>query len=439
MSSQKFSYYTLQSIPQLVFWIDLAGRVHFLNRALEERLDYAGDDTDDLTVDRLFPELGADRYRGLYERLRDGGEELLTLALRPRKGRRFSATFTVRYRNLPEGPFLFGVGQETPPPPNVPLVTEAPKAFVGKSPELTRVLAQARAAAASGLTVLIQGETGTGKELLAELIHQHSPRASAPLTVVNCATLSGQTLASELFGHVVGAYTGAAGARRGLLRGADGATLFLDEIGELPSDAQAMLLRAIEYGTVKPLGGDDEDTVRVDVRLIAATNRDLRAMVTAGTFREDLLNRIERLALRLPPLRDRREDIPALVRHFLDQLNARLGRALTLPARVELERFAAYSFPGNIRELAALVERGYVLLSPGAELALPVVSPAGTAPAPAGFVSFQEAQRQYLIRALRHCRGRVSGPRGAAVLLDMNPHTLSSKLQSLGIDPRELH
>jgi two-component system NtrC family response regulator len=221
---------------------------------------------------------------------------------------------------------------------------------------MAELLDTAKRAANSEATVLIAGESGTGKEVLARLIHQHSPRAQGPMVAVNCAAIPENLLESELFGHVKGAFTGAVSNRKGRFQAAAGGTLFLDEIGELRLDLQAKLLRAIQERVVAPVGADQPEAV--DVRLIAASNRDLYAAIGQGTFREDLYYRLGVILLHLPPLRERREDIPGLVAHFLLKLGAPAGVRFSAGA---LARLKAHPWPGNIRELQNIVERAVIL------------------------------------------------------------------------------
>ncbi|NMB76144.1 MAG: sigma-54-dependent Fis family transcriptional regulator [Myxococcales bacterium] len=235
--------------------------------------------------------------------------------------------------------------------------------MLGASPALSEVKRQIQAAAPARTTVLIEGETGTGKELCARAIHEISPRRSAAFAAVNCASLARGVLESELFGHVKGAFTGAHREREGLFAVADGGTLFLDEVGEMPLDLQPKLLRAIEEGEVWPVGANRPR--RVDVRLVAATNRDLEAEVRAGRFRRDLWYRLNVFLLRLPPLRERREDIPALARHFLEEAATEQGRPHPGLSEPAAEALRAWGWPGNVRELKNEMERASLMAPPG--------------------------------------------------------------------------
>ncbi len=303
------------------------------------------------------------------------------------------------------------------------------------SPAMLGVLEQLRQVAPTTATVLITGETGTGKEKVAQTLHHLSPRRDRPFIKVNCSTLPANLIESELFGHVKGAFSGAAAARKGRFELADGGTLFLDEIGDLPLDLQPKLLRAIQEREIDPLGS--EKPRKVDVRLVAATHVDLAAAVAEGRFRQDLYYRLNVFPVHLPPLRERPEDIRALAEGFLERF-ARQNRRppLELP-EAALEQLAAYPWPGNVRELQNVLERA-AILSTGRELRLPP----GALPARGGGSAgrpptWDSQERAYLERLLRHTKGKVSGADGAAALADLAPSTLLSRLEKLGLRPRD--
>jgi formate hydrogenlyase transcriptional activator len=317
--------------------------------------------------------------------------------------------------------------------------------IVGASPALRAVLGNVEKVAAGETTVLVLGETGTGKELIARAIHRRSSRANGPLVCVNCAALSPGLIASELFGHERGAFTGATQRRLGRFELAAGGTLFLDEIGDLPLDLQVSLLRVLQDQQFERVGGSQ--TLRSDVRVIAATHRDLRAGVAAGTFREDLYYRLSVFPIVLPPLRARLEDIPALVEHFGRLHAARRGLRYVGIEPASLEAILAYDWPGNVRELGNVVERA-MILSAGGPLRLDdgMLEPL-SAPRPAGAWIAPEAaahgnlreglraqERQLIEDALEACQGRVSGSRGAAHRLGIPPATLDNKIRLYQID-----
>jgi Nif-specific regulatory protein len=323
------------------------------------------------------------------------------------------------------------------------------RGIVGASPALRRVLDEAAQAAPTRATVTILGETGTGKELVARAIHRASDRAGGPFIAVNCAAIPATLLESELFGHERGAFTGAVAARRGKFELAHGGTLFLDEIAELEPALQAKILRVLEHGEVQPLGS--ERSRHVDVRVVAATNRDLRAQVEAGQFRDDLYWRINVITLELPPLRERREDLPLLVRHFLERLGAELGRG---PLGLHPEAEAAlvgYDYPGNVRELENVLRRA-ATLAPGPEIGLKDLPPhvatraavaAGSTPATNAALKSAKAaaaaaaadvvEQRFLTEALRAARGNVSE---AARRAGMNRTWLHQLLAKHRLDPK---
>lgn len=310
--------------------------------------------------------------------------------------------------------------------------------ILGRSPALDRALRQVELVAATDANVLILGESGSGKELVARAIHQRSPRARRPLVKVNCGSIPRELFESEFFGHTRGAFTGAIKDRVGRFQLADGGTLFLDEVGEIPLELQAKLLRVLQEGEFERVGEDV--TRRVSVRVIAATNRDLRKEVAEGRFRLDLFYRLGVFPMEVPPLRERREDIPLLAAHFVRQACARFHVAEPRLPQRELDRARAYAWPGNVRELQNVVERA-VILARGGTMVLDladsgVVEDAPVA-APSGAVIPESQWRAMEVAniraALEAARGRVSGAGGAAELLGIHPATLASRLRALGL------
>ncbi len=310
--------------------------------------------------------------------------------------------------------------------------------IVGESAALRRVLKQVETVAPTGSTVLVRGETGTGKELIARALHDLSPRRERTFVKLNCAAIPTGLLESELFGHEKGAFTGAISQKIGRFELAHKGTLFLDEVGDIPPELQPKLLRVLQEQEFERLGSTK--TICVDVRLVAATNRDLAAMVAEGRFRSDLYYRLNVFPLVLPPLRERRDDIPPLVRHFTQRFARRMGRRIqTIPSAV-MEALVHYPWPGNIRELQNIIERA-VILSPGSSLQIPLgdLPPAATqAPvSTAAAVTLADAEREHILGVLRETNWVVGGPQGAAASLGMKRSTLLWKMKKLGISRPE--
>ena len=279
-------------------------------------------------------------------------------------------------------------------------------------------------------TVLITGETGTGKELVARAIHGASLRKDRPLIRVNCAALSPTLIESELFGHEKGAFTGAEARKLGRLELANGGTLFLDEIGEFPVDLQSKLLRVLQDGEFERVGGSK--TIKVDARIIAATNRDLKQDVDKGRFREDLWYRLNVFPITTPPLRDRRDDIPVLTDHFVRRFARTLGKPITAISPDTLTKLCQYSWPGNIRELANVIERA-VINSRGSVLRLSEDFSPEMETITASIKTLEENERDHIIQVLEDLRWRVEGDNGAARVLGINPSTLRTRMGKLGI------
>ena len=334
------------------------------------------------------------------------------------------------------------------------------KEMVGNSPGLVEVLRKVEQVAPTDTTVLICGETGTGKELIARAIHDRSTRKEQPLVKVNCGAISAGLVESELFGHVKGAFTGAIQRRLGRFELADGGTIFLDEVGELSLETQVRLLRVLQEQEFEPLGSSR--SVRVDVRVIAATNRELSEAVKAGRFRPDLFYRLNVFPLEVPPLRDRQPDIPKLAMFFLERFSKKCGKRIDTVSQATMDLLTGYGWPGNIRELQNIIERA-VVLTHGSVLALnanllpaevPEVSvnpPGGRGdhavanagasknghtawPAPPSPTSIEEVERDHILMVLHRTRGLIEGPNGAARILELNPSTLRGRMRKLGIN-----
>jgi len=307
--------------------------------------------------------------------------------------------------------------------------------MIGESQALQRVREQIARVAPTDSTVLIQGETGTGKELVARAIHEHSARRERPLVKINCAALPRELVESELFGHEKGAFTGATQQRRGRFELADGGSVFLDEVGELPLEAQAKLLRVLQEREFERVGGSR--SLHTDVRVIAATNRELQAQVAGGGFRSDLYYRLNVFPIALAPLRERRDDIPRLVRHFVAKAARKLGRPMDAISPTFIEQAAAYGWPGNIRELENLVERALIMSGSEGFDALELFAspgvPADTSVAPAAHATLEEIERAHIRRVLDCARWKIEGDSGAAGMLGLNASTLRGRMRKLGI------
>ena len=299
--------------------------------------------------------------------------------------------------------------------------------IVGASPVLKSVISQAEQVAPLDSIVLIQGETGSGKELIANLIHRESSRAHRKMVRVNCAALPATLIEAELFGREKGAYTGALSKQVGRFELADGSTLFLDEIGELPLELQAKLLRVLQDGEFERLGS--ARTLKVDVRLIAATNRDLSTMVAEGNFREDFYYRLNVFPIRVPPLRERREDIPALVWSFVREYGENMGKSIDRISKSTMQRLQAYDWPGNVRELRNVIERS-MILSRGDTL---TVSPGEVESQQPSTQTLFEVDRRHILSVLEQTGWRIRGDDGAAQVLGLNPSTLESRMKKLDI------
>lgn len=308
--------------------------------------------------------------------------------------------------------------------------------IIGQSAEVEQTLQLISRVAPTTSTVLILGETGTGKELVARAIHYNSPRKGKPMVKVNCATLPANLIESELFGHERGSFTGATDRRTGKFEQAHLSTLFLDEIGELPLELQVKLLRVLQEKEIERIGG--RGTIHVDVRIVAATNRDLEKEVYEGRFRSDLYYRLNIFPISLPSLRNRRDDIPLLASHFIKKISSKIGTKITTVSKYVLEQIMNYDWPGNIRELEHAIERSILLSDDHVlrQIYLPCrrenVAFEESTKKP-GVKTIEENERDHILSVLRQCNGQIGGYGGAAKFLGVPPSTLASKLKRLGI------
>jgi len=329
------------------------------------------------------------------------------------------------------------VKKEEPPLTRANTDAKAPgfEGIIGNSHLLLNVFDQITQVAPFDTAVLILGESGTGKERIADCIHNLSPRKGKALVKVNCATLPATLIESELFGHEKGSFTGAIDKRTGKFEQANGGTIFLDEIGEMPVDLQVKLLRVLQEKEIEPIGS--RSTIKINVRVITATNRNLEKEVAEGRFRLDLYYRLNVFPIELPPLRERTEDIPSLANHFINYYNHKAGKKITGLSDKVLKNMTTYSWPGNIRELENLIERS-VLLAKGTvieEIALPAIQKKGSTIDTQNFhmKTIHENERDYIISILKKCNGKIWGAGGAAEVLNIPPTTLKSKMKKLGI------
>ena len=330
--------------------------------------------------------------------------------------------------------FPEAIGLEDQLFPEPGMSTYSFEGIISQSPAIQKVLEQVRIVAPTASTVLLHGETGTGKELIANAIHNLSSRRGHPFVRVNCAAIPSGLLESELFGHEKGAFTGALMQKKGRFELADGGSLFLDEIGDISLELQPKLLRAVQEQEFERLGS--AKTIKVNVRIIAATHRDLGAMIREQTFREDLFYRLNVFPIEIPPLRERREDIPLLVNYFVSKLSERMARKIRSISQQAMQVLSSHAWRGNVRELANFIERA-VILTRGDELELPIGELQRSCRDglfPTGRPSlFREAESSVIIDALRAASGRIAGKGGAAERLGLKRTTLQNKIRRLGI------
>ncbi len=457
--------FTLDHAGEMVFWVEPCGKIIYCNKAFCELTGYSPQEARELDARRLYPEADPEKRReAIWERLRREQTLELESGLRTKSGEIIPIYSNIKYIKYGEQELLCVLTRDLRnkqardrelkealqkleelssrlKDENLLLQDEITvqhnfNNIISRSKKYQKVLRQVAQVADSPTTVLILGETGTGKELLARAIHSLSPLAERPLVKLNCATLPPNLIESELFGHEKGAFTGAHKQKKGRFELADGGTLFLDEVGELPLEVQPKLLRLLQEGEFERVGGNQ--TLRAKVRLIAATNRDLQKMIAEGRFREDLFYRLNVFPVTNLPLRERKEDIEVLIHHFAQKYGERIGKKIEKVNQADIRLLEGYDFPGNVRELENIVERAVILTSGDTlnlRASLSFQQRSDTCPGMNGaFISFEEMQKQYIIKALQSTNGRVSGPRGAARLLELNPRTLASKMRRLGID-----
>ena len=304
--------------------------------------------------------------------------------------------------------------------------------IIGKSEAIIYAIQKAKKVASSQASVLLLGETGVGKELFADLIHRNSLRNAKPFIKVNCGALPAELIEDELFGHEKGAFTGAGQSRKGRFEIASGGTIFLDEIGELPIHLQPKLLRVVQNGEFERIGG--QETLKVDVRIVSATNKDLQSEVKNGRFRDDLFYRLSVYPITIPPLRSRKEDIPMLIQYYINKKSEKHGKFFKSISKRDMTSLCEYEWPGNIRELKNVIERSVISSEHNSTLRLDwFYSASAEKPGTTTIFSLEQMEREYIVKVLNECRWRISGEQGAAEKLVMNPNTLRSKMKKLNI------
>jgi PAS domain S-box-containing protein len=470
--------------PYLIVGTD--GRILRVNRRVCDMLGYSAEELLGATVHSFMADTPAGKTRGLeVSRMHLAGESVVgwELELRRRDGQPLWIKFWMEPSRGADGSigpgrsFFVDITDHVLADLRTRLLQQALylreeiqashdfEQIIGRSPALLDVLGSVKRVAPTDASVLVTGETGTGKELIARAIHFHSRRRDKPLIKVNCAALPSSLVETEFFGHERGAFTGAVNRRLGRFELADGGTLFLDEVGELPREAQAKLLRVLQEGEFDRVGGTAP--VRVDVRVIAATNRDVLGMVREKAFREDLYFRLNVFPIHMPPLRDRPDDIPLLVGYLVSKFGQRIGKHLGGVAEPTMQRLQEYSWPGNVRELENVLERA-VILATGPILEIPTplppvpaaaatlappergqggeklpqqkpdhaegVSAESVQPAPGRpLPTLAAVERDYILAVLRQTNWIITGPRGAAQVLGLPPSTLANRMKKLGI------
>ena len=441
-----------QALPDLVFVVDGDGRYLEILTGTSDLLFRGAAELKGRRFHDVFPAPVADQFLGVVRRtIATGQLQVLEYPLQvPAGDRWFEGRATALALGPGAGPAALFVARditerkraETLEGENVYLREELSVEgqfgeIVGSSRPMRQVFRNIALVAATESTVLLLGETGTGKELVARAIHEVSRRRAGPMIKVNCGALPASLAESELFGHERGAFTGALQQKKGRFELAHRGTIFLDEVGEISLDVQVKLLRVLQEHEIERVGGTQ--TIKIDTRVIAATNRDLARAVQEGTFRSDLFYRLNIFPIDIPPLRERNDDLPALVDHFVRAFARRIGRSIEAVSPAALERLRAYDWPGNVRELANVLERAVILCEGPIiqERHLGALRP--PPPAVDTFPTLEEMERQHILRALQQAGGVLAGPHGAARLLGMSRSTVWSRMRKLGIASKGAH
>ena len=450
---------TLDQSLDMIFWLNPDATFRYFNDMFVEKSGYTREEISKMTITDFFPDNNLEAFKMGWKKLQEGailksehrklhtksGDKIdieITVNLVKIGGKEYSTTLMrdireqkKKDRELAEYLKEIEALQADTAAQNVELQEEINLEFnfnniISRDPNYKKVLRQVEQVADTEATVLILGETGTGKELLARAVHQLSAREDKPMIKINCGALPENLIESELFGHEKGSFTGAYQRKVGKFERADGGTIFLDEIGELPLDLQSKLLRVLQEGEIERIGGNE--LINLDVRVIAATNRNLEDLVAKKKFREDLFYRLNVFPIHNIALRERPEDIPILVKHFVAKYSKKMNKHVSEISKGTLNKLMAYDFLGNVRELENLVERA-VILSNGKVLNFDKLLNTKSSAAPSKFKTLEEAQKDHIINALERTKGKVSGKMGAADLLAINGKTLTSRMSKLGI------
>jgi len=458
-SYQRLSHVSIENAVYGIFWLDSDGWIYRANNAACRLLGYTRDELLGMMVSDFDPDYQVQEYKKFWSQLKKSGEYNIESRHKRKdgsyypaeisschvdfEGKGYSCTFfrdiTERKRSeeslkaiLKELEIL----KERLQVENFYLQEEIKLEhnygeIIGQSEIFKKALMQVEQVAVTDTTVFINGETGTGKELIARAIHDISFRKNRPLVKVNCAAIPQDLIESDLFGHEKGAFTGALTQKIGRFELADKGTIFLDEIGDIPKELQVKLLRVLQEGEFERVG--NPNTIKVDVRVIAATNRDLEKLVDAGDFREDLFYRLNVFPINLPPLRKRKDDIPMLVKHFIQKYSAKIGKTVETITKPAMNTLQSYHWPGNVRELENIIERALVI-SQGTKLELgDWFSRLKSKDSPNHLLSMQDLERNHILKVLELTSWRVSGKGGAAQILDLKPTTLEARMKKLGI------
>ncbi|MEM7039061.1 MAG: sigma 54-interacting transcriptional regulator [Bacteroidota bacterium] len=449
----------MQRADDGIFWVKSDGAITHVNEAACRRLGYTRRELTSMHILDINPAASRATLDNVFDQLRAHGSTLFEAEHQTKDGRLIPVEISTNYIHFEGGEYtcsfvrditdrkrkeaaLRGAFREIQElrerleAENSYLLEEIKTShsfgeIISQNRAMRALLREVEQVAKTHSTVLVLGESGTGKELIARALHQLSPRSDRPIIKVNCAALPANLIESELFGHEKGAFTGALSRKRGRFELADKGTLFLDEIGEMPMELQSKLLRVLQEGEYERLGGTE--TLKVDARIVAATNRNLEKEVQEGNFREDLFYRLNVFPIHCPPLRDRKEDIPLLVNHFCKKLETRIGKKITRVPQKLLDRLQAYHFPGNIRELENIVERAMILSIDGKLSIGNWIPQKKKLETDEKILSLEEVNRRHIVSALKSTNWKISGDGGAAKILGLKPTTLESRMKKLGI------